>query len=57
MGTKTLYVREEDAAIVKEAARLLAFHEDISVSLFLVNACKEVIRKYEPNPPTKQEQP
>lgn len=44
---KTLYVNDEDEEVVRRASKLLAFHEDISLSAFLVEQCRKIVARYD----------
>ncbi len=44
--TKTIYLKDGETEIAKEAARLAAFHEAKSLGDLLIERCKEVIAKY-----------
>jgi hypothetical protein len=44
--TKTLYLKEGETEIAKEAAKLAAFYESKSLGDLLIERCKEVIAKY-----------
>jgi hypothetical protein len=46
-NTITLYLREEDRKIYQRAKKLLAFHEDKSISASLIELCREVVKRYE----------
>jgi len=44
--TKTIYLKEGEHDIAKQAARLAAFHEDKTLGDLLIERCKEIIRLY-----------
>jgi hypothetical protein len=48
MGNKTIYVKPEDEAVVARAVKLLAFHEDKSLSALLADECRKIVQRYEP---------
>lgn len=47
MPTKSIYVKPEDEAVVKKAAKLLAFHEDKSLSSMIADECRKIVMRYE----------
>lgn len=48
MTAKTLYVAPKDRMIVDRAGELLLFYEKKSLSMFLTEQCKLIVKKYEP---------
>lgn len=45
----TLYIRDEDEAVVKRAMKLLAFHDEKSLSAFVVKQCRAIVKRYDSN--------
>jgi hypothetical protein len=48
MGNKAFYVKPEDEAVVARAVKLLAFHEDKSLSALVADDCRKNVQRYEP---------
>jgi hypothetical protein len=47
---KSLYVNEKDAPVWKEAKRLIAFHEGLSLSAYLTELVGRVLRNFNNHP-------
>lgn len=45
----TIYARTEDRATIERAKKLLAYHEDISLSEFIRQKLKEVVERCDQN--------
>lgn len=43
----TLYANDKDRAVIDRAMKLLAWHEDKSMSQFLVEQAKAIVQKYD----------
>lgn len=47
MPNRTFYVKEGKEQLIKRAAKLLAFHEDKSLSEFIEEECEQIVKRYE----------
>lgn len=54
MGTKTIYIKDEDAEMIKRAGKLARFHEERSLGDLLKVECERVIKRYDSNDQTTE---
>lgn len=48
MATISIYVKDEDAPMIRRASKLSRFHEDKALGQMLTEQCQKIIEKYEP---------
>lgn len=47
MDNRSIYIKDENKAIIERAIKLLAFYEDKNLADFVYEQCKRIVEKYD----------